>query len=332
MFKKIKNWFITALNELNNVNYYDFNRFIFSNILANALKFNTILPIMVAMGVVAFSLAMQGGYYIFIPQSSITAFASYVIFACVSSILVLVIYPMVIIIILNYLAYKSKTFLKNIIFPIKLIVLICAFFICIEVLTSVNFRLIAKLYVTGLWTLFYFLLINLYITYTNNNGKIKFSKAKIVSTLVFCGLLIKPFLIMFIFTSQMINYTSINAQLYMSQTNCDLITTPIGSKNHSDNMAVNDPKYYIATPSGCKVLNNTIRYGFGGDYVLIFKKNIHPIINSKNTGYNSYVRLTCYSGNCYAQDNIFTESNKDSQSNLIERDMARKQRKIKNID
>ncbi len=137
---------------------------------------------------------------------------------------------------------------------------------------------------------------------------------------------------MFTFTSQMINYTSVNARIYMTQTNCDQITTPIGDKDRSANMAVHDSRFFESAAGGCLVKSNSIRYGFGGDYVLIFKKNIHPIINSANQGYNAYVRLTCYAGNCYAQDNIYKLSRKDSQSDLIERDIAKKQRKIKSID
>ncbi len=154
------------LNELNEINFMEFNRFIFTKILANALKFNTILPVLVAMSVVAFSLALQGGYYIFIPQSSITAFASYIIFACVTSVLVLILYPLAIIILLNYIGHKVQPILKKLFFPIKAVIIIAAFFTCIMLMTSANFSIISKLYITGLWTLFYFLLINIYISFT----------------------------------------------------------------------------------------------------------------------------------------------------------------------
>ena len=332
MLKNTQKWLADYLNELDNINFMQFNRFIITKILANALKFNTILPVLIAIGVVAFSLAMQDGYYIFIPQSSITAFASYVIFACVSSVLVLVLYPLVIILFLNYVGNKIKPLLNKAFFPFKVLVLIAGFFICIRIMSSANFSMVSRIYITGLWTLFYFMLVNLYISYSNNNGIIKFSRFRIFFALVFVGLLVKPFLIMFIYTSQMINYTSINSKVYLSQTNCDLITSPIGDKDRSNNMAVFNPTYFESVAGGCRLLNNTIRYGFGGDYVLIFKKNINPIINSQNEGYNAYLRLTCYAGNCYSQDNFFTLSAKDSQSNLIMQDMARKKRKMKSID
>ena len=78
----------------------------------------------------------------------------------------------------------------------------------------------------------------------NYNGIIRFSRFRIFFALIFIGLSVKPFMIMFIYTSQMINYTSINAKVYLSQTNCDLITSPIGDKDRSNNMAVFNPIYF----------------------------------------------------------------------------------------
>lgn len=332
MLKYSKNSVTSYLDELTKVDFKNFNKFILTKILANAIKFHTILPIMIAMGVVAFSLALQDGFYIFIPQSSITAFASYVIFACVASALVLVLYPLAIILVLNYIGNKIRSRIKHLFFPLKLFILVLAFYVCVTIMTHTSFNLNERLYITGLWTLFYFFLVNIYLSYTSNNGAIKFSKIRTVFALIFIALLIKPFLIMFVFTSQMINYTSVNANLYLSQTNCKLITTPIGDEDRSKNMAINDQRLYKAVDGGCYIYSNSIRYGFGGDYVLIFKKNIDPIVNSNKQKYNSYVRLTCYAGNCYAQDNILTLSNEDSQSALIAQDQARKARRIKRMD
>ena len=138
---------------------------------------------------------------------------------------------------------------------------------------------------------------------------------------------------MFVFTSEMINYTSVNSGVFLTQTNCKLLTTNIGDKDRSQNMAVNDTRIYQKTSDGgCYLDGNTIRYGFGGDYVLIFKKNINPIVNKNKQEYNAYVRLTCYAGNCYAQDNVYTLVNRDSVSALIKADRQRKDERIKNLD
>src|SRR5579863_3568642 len=116
MFRKLMIYY----TELSELQLNDFNKFIFTKILAKALKFNTVVPILAALSVVAFSIALQTKYYVFIPQSSITAFASYVIFASVTSLLILVMYPLAIIIILNYVGFKVRKSINSIFVPLKL--------------------------------------------------------------------------------------------------------------------------------------------------------------------------------------------------------------------
>lgn len=317
MIKYTKNSFKNYIQELNSVDLIKFNQFIFKNILAHSLKVNTIVPIMVAMGVVAFSIAIQDTFYVFIPQSSITSFASYVIFACITSILVLLLYPLIIIITINYIGHKLKNILARMFLPFKILVLILCFYLCVRVVMTGGFSEEARLYVAGLWVLLYFLLINIYITAVNNGGTLKFVKFRVLFALIFIGLFVKPFLFMFLYTSEMINYTSINSELYLNKINCSLINTSIAGKGAPTNLTVNNPKYYKETTDGCYVYGNSVRYGFGSDYVIIFKKNLAPFTNKKGKEYNAYVRLTCYSGNCYASDNIYTLHDQDSVAELI---------------
>ena len=332
IFKNTQVTFTNYVRELNSVDLMSFNKFILTQILARALKFNTIVPIMAAMSVVAFSLSIQAKFYVFIPQSSITAFASYVIFASVTSILLLVLYPLAIIIMLNYIGHKIRNPLKSLFLPTKILVLAACFYLCIIVMGSSAMTILDKIYIACLWTLLYFVLINIYTTYNATNSLRDFGKIKIMFTLLLVALSIQPFLILFVYTSEMINYTSVNSKIYLTQTNCNLITTPIGDIDRSKNMAINNPGVYQAVSGGCYINGNSIRYGFGGDYVLIFKKNMKPIVNSQNKEYNAYVRLTCYASNCYAQDNIFTSNDKDSQNDLMQSDKAWKIRRMKKID
>ncbi|HLX54968.1 MAG TPA: hypothetical protein VKR58_13565, partial [Aquella sp.] len=213
-----------------------------------------------------------------------------------------------------------------------LIILIVSFFLCIFKMAP-SMPLAHKIYVTCVWLLLYFILVNFYIAYTRNDGKLIFSRFRIFFLALFIGLSIKPFSILFIFTSEMINYTSINSNIYLNQNACDLISTPIGNKDRSANMAIYRPEILQKIPGGgCYLKDNSIRYGFGGDYVLNFKKNIVPIINSSHQQYNVYVRLTCYANNCYAEDNIIIANENDSQSSLILADQSKRLRHMNLLD
>jgi len=328
MFEKLTTYY----TELSELKLNDFNKFIFTKILAKALKFNTIVPILAALSVVAFSVALQTKYYVFIPQSSITAFASYVIFASVTSLLILVMYPLAIIIILNYIGFKVRGSINRLFVPLKLIILTASFFLCIYKMAA-GMPLAHKIYVTLVWVLLYFILVNFYIAYSRNDGKLIFSKFRIFFLVLFVGLSIKPFTILFIFTSEMINYTSIDSNIYLNQNACDLVSTPIGNKDRSANMAIYRPEILQKIPGGgCYLRDNSIRYGFGGDYVLNFKKNVEPITNSSHEQYNVYVRLTCYANNCYAEDNIIIANDKDSQNSLILANQRKKLRQMHLLD
>ena len=332
MIKYTKSSFKNYIHELNSVDLIKFNQFIFKNILAHSLKVNTIVPIMVAIGVVAFSLAIQDTFYVFIPQSSITSFASYVIFACITSILVLILYPLIIIIAINYIGHKLKNVLTKMFLPFKILVLMVCFYLCVRVVMAAGFSEGARLYVAGLWVLLYFLLINIYITAVNNGGTLKFIKFRVLFAVIFIGLFVKPFLFMFLYTSEMINYTSINSEIYLSKINCSLISTPISGKNDTSNLTINNPKYYKETSDGCYVYANTVRYGFGSDYVVIFKKNMAPFTNKKGKEFNAYVRLTCYSGNCYASDNVYTLHSEDSVAELIRIKTNLQEKRIRSME
>lgn len=319
-------------HELSAIDFGLFNKFIIQQIFMKAIRFQTIIPVMAVIGIVAFSFSLQDSFYVFIPQSNVTSFASYLLVACVASILLLVLYPLLIILVLNYIADKTRNWFKKAFIPIKVIALILAFYFCIVMITGESaFRMSQRIHVAFLWLLLYFTLLNLYMSYSHPSGELKLSKLRMIFGVLFLVLMIRPFLIIFLFTSEKINYTSFNPTVYLSQKDCALISSPIVGINDPKNLSINDPRFFRVANDGCYLSGNLIRYGFGGDYVIVFKKNIHPLTGHDDKNYNAYMRLNCYSGGCYADDNFFVDEDKDEVGVLIDADLARRNVTLSNI-
>jgi hypothetical protein len=292
----------------------------------NSIKVNNILPFIIAIVVVIFSVIVQQNIYVFLPQSSITSFASYMVFTGSISLLVLIIYPLVIIVLLNYLGEKIRDYLRGMLVPLKLVLLIIIFYFCISALTGGWLTLNQRLYMTCLWGCLYFLLINLYLAYLHDNNIMKITKFRLLFVFIFAGLLAKPYLYMFLHTSEMIDYTSVNPYINLSSNNCKLISNPIHVENNPQNLTYNDPNSVEKNPDGSCFLHwGAVRYGFGGDYVILFKKNIKPVMRN-GALYNDYVRLNCYAGNCYADDEHFVRRSDDLTGGLILRNKTIRQR------
>ena len=317
MIKYSKKALHNYYTEIKDINLDDLNKFIAQKLILNSLKVNTILPFLIAFVVVIFSFIIQRKIYVFLPQSNITSFASYMVFTGTISLLVLIIYPLLIIFLLNYLGQRVRNTFRNLFLPVKLLILTAAFFICIYFLTHSFLDLSKRIYLTTLWLCLYFLLINLYLAYLHNNNILKITKFRLIFVLIYVVLMAKPYLYMFLYTSEMINYTSVNPYIYLGKTNCQLISRPIHSENNPHNLAINDPSSVTFEPDGgCFVEWGSIRYGFASDYVLVFKKNINPVIKN-NHEYNVYVRLNCYGGNCYSDDDEFVLKGDDISGELI---------------
>ncbi len=310
-------------NQLNNINLIDFNWFIIKKILYKFLQIHTLLPLFAAIGVIAFSLSLQDSFYIFIPQSGITSFASYVVFACITSLVVLVFYPLFMIIVINYLTHQLRVIFKHMLLPIKLLILIIIFHIIIETASNVGVTEQLKLYLTFLWTLFYFIIANFYLAYEAKENLFKITRFKFLVLTLFVVLFIKPFLSIFLYTSEMINYTAINPKIQINKQNCQLLTTTINPKIAASNMSINDPNYFESNSDSCLFKGNLVRYGFSSDYVILFKKNINPILGLNGNYYNVYVRLICYYSNssCYSEDNIIIDTKHDSLAKIIKSNM-----------
>lgn len=315
-YKALKNYY----SEVQAINLNDFNQFILRKLLMNSVKINTILPFIIAIVVVLFSFIIQQNIYVFLPQSSITSFASYMVFTGAISLLVLILYPLLIILLLNYIGEKIRATLKKMFLITKLVILTSAFYACTFMLTNGWLTLYQQFYVTCLWLGLYFFLINLYLAYLHNNNILKITRFRLLFVIIFASLLAKPYLFMFLHTSEMIDYTSVDPYIYLSPTNCKLISNPIHTElDNPQNLTINDNNSVQKQPDGsCYIRWGSIRYGFGGDYVIIFKKNIKPLKRHGKV-YNDYVRLNCYAGNCYADDEKFVLWEKDLSGDLIEK-------------
>jgi hypothetical protein len=169
------------------------------------------------------------------------------------------------------------------------------------------------------------------LSYSHSSGELRLSKLRSIFGVIFLILMIRPFLIIFLFTSEKINYTSFNPTVYLSKENCALISSPIVGIQDPDNLSINDANFFKLANNGCYLSGNLIRYGFGGDYVIVFKKNIHPLKGHDNHSYNAYMRLNCYSGGCYADDNFFVDEDRDEVGILINSDLSRRDITLSNV-
>lgn len=332
MIKHLQNSFKNYIHELNALDLVDFNKFIVQKLLLRSMNIHTILPLLAVIGVIAFSISLQDAFYVFIPQSSITAFASYVVFACVTALAVLFLYPLLMIVLLNYLAHKLRLVFKRLLLPVKILILIVVFHIFIKIVSNTTVSESLRIYMTGVWFLFYFVMANFYLVYKEHMSIRKLSRFKVAAVVLFIILFVKPFLLMFLYTSEVINYTAINPNIYLSHQNCTLISTPIDKEVPNSNMTINDTRFFESSAENCLIKGNAIRYGFSSDYVIIFKKNVEPIKNKSNQDYNAYVRLICYYGNCYSDDNVVAKANNDSIAGLINTNMARRQQRMLRIE
>lgn len=313
-----KTW-MKYLSELKEIDLLDFNKFIFRNVILHLFRTQNILPFFFAIGLISFSIAIQESRFLFIPQASATSFASFFLFAILVSIITLVIYPIIIIMVVNFLSsYVKNPRLKR--FWVKFTVLVIGCIAGIFIFTGNNVPLLEKMQIVIIWIGLYFVLASLYITHFHHKTLTKLTKTKITFIMIIALTMTRPLIIIFIHTSEVLNITNTNTQLYLSQQNCDLLHNLNGKVlTEPENSIFHNPQYYRDLPNaqGCYIYGNTIRYGFASDFVLLVKKNITPLMNKKGDKYNEYVRLSCYSSNCYSENHIYFRDNGDMNAALI---------------
>ncbi len=305
------------IQEWSEADLHQFNKFIVKNILRHLFRFDNLLPFVAVIMLLALSVQSMSAAYTFIPQSNITAFATFVLMQIAMALMILLVYPFIVIIIFNYIGYRLPFIIPQIFLPVKLFLLLTAFYSVIHYFSPSTVKIGDQLHILAVWFALYFLLMNLYLAFKHHRHPLKQSGFRAMIAIVFVMLLLKPFSEVLYRTSERINYLEINAKLFLPITSCKLIAAPIPGANPQDsNLTVNNPGYFERADNGCYLYANTIRLGFASDYIVIFKKNVNSVSESGNL-VNYYARLNCYSGNCFVEDNIRYKSHHDLNAEMI---------------
>jgi len=321
MFRQLNLRLTNYLTQIRNMDLIDFNKFIFRHLILHLFKTENILPFIIAICVIGFSLVVQVSRFIFIPQTSVAAYASFFIFTLVVSIITLVLYPIIIILIVNFFTsyIKDNSTFK---FALKLIALLASFTFGAIRFAGQSVTPLEKLQIIFIWIGLYYVIVNLYLTHKQHNTILKLTTVKILFIIMVSILMTRPLVVVFLHTNEALNFTTINPQVYLSAPNCALLRNLDGTEKVSDkNIIFNNLTYYRDLPNsqGCYIYGNTIRYSFAYDYVLLIKKNIIPITRENGVQYNEYVRLNCFAGNCYSENHLFFKVKQDLYDDLIQR-------------
>lgn len=301
MITFIRKSFKQYLKEWSEADLLGFNKFLIKNVLMHLFKLDNILPIMGGILLLGITIQAQESIYIFIPQSSLTLFISFVLIQFAIALLVLLVCPFIIILIFNYIGYKLPHIIPKVFLPVKLTLLILTFYSCLKFTTSGAFEVNDKRLIILLWSGLYFFLMNLYLAQKQHQNPFGLTAFRVIFAIIFITIIIKPFTTILYRTSQIINYVEINPSLFLNKINCKLIAKPRNSTINSQNLSINNLNYVEVSDDGCYLKGNLIRIGFASDYNIIFKQNITPVIENK-IAYNYYARLNCYSGNCFVEN------------------------------
>lgn len=307
-------------NELINFDLFDFNRFIFEKIMFQIFCTKNILPFIVGTCIIGFSIITEQSRYIFIPQTSVGAYASFFVFTLIVSIITLIIYPLLIIIIINLITaqIKKPTLWRHI---VKVTAQLIAFIAGVIFFTYNSISAWEQIQIITIWIGLYFVLASMYIAHKRHNNLLKLSKLKYLFVVIISIMMAQPLMMIDLHTSEVLNYTNVNPQVYLTASNCALLhNLDERSAIEDNNNILFNKDYYRELPNnqGCYIYGNIIRYSFGYDFVLLVKKNIHPIYNHHHEEYNEYVRLNCFAGNCYSENHIFFKRSNDYYEKFIE--------------
>lgn len=319
MIKLFKSKLVNYFRELNSIDLLEFNEFIFRKLILSAFKADNILPFVVGISILTISISIQRSIFIFIPQGSIASFASFILLVLAIAVSTILIYPLIIIFCVNYFGHKIRSVLKHLFLWVKLFVILVAFYSCITLISPSWKDMEYRFYMTCVWFLLYFILANLYLADKQQKSMFRLSKSRLLMFALFLIMVFPQFVSIFIRTSSMINYTTVNPKLYLTSPSCQLLSRN-PSNFESANLTINNPEYFKPSPDGgCFLYSNSIRYGFASDYTIIFQRNLKSVAGRDNKLYNQYVRLSCYSGNCYASDSINVEKKLDVYGDMIKK-------------
>lgn len=301
MINYIAKSFKQYIKEWSEADLLGFNKFLIRDVLLHLFKLDNVLPIMMGLLLLGLTIQAQESVYIFIPQSSITSFISFVLIQFAIALLMLLVCPSVIILVFNHIGYKLPHIMPKIFLPVKLALLIISFYFCLKLTAHGTFKVNDVFLIMLLWCGLYFFLMNLYLAQKHHQNPLKLTTFRILFAIFFILTIIKPFSTILYRTAEMINYMEINPALYLTQTNCKLIAKPLNSSIDKNNLSSNYSQYFESTDGGCYLNGNLIRLGFASDYIVIFKQNIQPV-NEGKLSYNYYARLNCYSGSCFVEN------------------------------
>lgn len=304
---------------MRSIDTLEINRFLLRHLKYHILNTRIILTPLITCSVVGFSILTSESVYLFIPQTTVGAFASFMLFVLLVSILTFILFPLVIIYLVNILTglFKSNSWLK---ISIKLITLGIAFAFGINSMAQQTIDSLEKLQIVVAWISIYLLIINRYLAHLRNKEQSEYNRPALIIMVLIFSCSIKPFLTIYTHTLESLNITNVNPQVYLTWPNCRLLRNLNLSLNLTEsNDTLNNNKYYseLKDNQGCFIYGNTIRYSFGYDYTLVVKRNITPLVDNHGVKYNAYVRLNCFAGNCYSDNNMQYKANEDIFAGLI---------------
>lgn len=310
---KTKNYY----KELTEINFKEFNLFLLKVIVKGFFKTESIIPVMVGFLLIVLSIQVESQAYIFFPQGNIPAFLTFIIFQFAMAVIILLIFPFAIILVFNYICGILQNFNSRLLLPIKVIALVLTFTLGMNQFISDEFHVHERLWIVTLWSLLYFLFVNMFLAYKQHNHPFKFTVSKVIFAAVFGGILAQPLMAVIAHTSQKINYIEINPRINLSQSSCDLIAKRPYYLIKPDNLTINHKELFESNSQGCYFYGNIVRVGFASDYVISLKENVLPVIENGKE-FNYYTHLNCYSGNCFAEDGIKHEVSKDTYQKLFD--------------
>lgn len=288
---------------LSEIDFSEFNKFLFTVIFKGFLKTENIIPIMIGIILLYFGVNIEIQSYVFFPQSNITAYLTFILLQVAIGLIILLIVPFSMILIFNYLCSMLNNISPRLLLPLKFIALIGTFVFTINFLVTQKFNVHEKPLLVAIWLGLYFLLVNMFLSYKDHRHPFKFSKGKTFFSILFLAMIMKPLSGIFNTTLQKINYIQVNPSVNIQSSLCELVTHHPNNKVAPDNRTINDKSLFEETSQGCNIYGNIIRVGFASDYSISLKDNIKPIVE-QGKRYNYYTRINCYSSVCFVENGI----------------------------
>lgn len=312
----LKNKLIRYYQNISEIDFPQFNSFLFTVILKGFLKTENMLPVVVGILVVYLGVDITIENYVFFPQSNITAYLTFIVLQIAIGLTILLVVPFSIIILFNYVCSMIQHLKPKLLLPFKFIALVVTFTLIIDRLIAHTLHMNDKYLIIFIWVGLYFFLINTYIAHKQHKHPLKFSKGKSFFSIVFILMIVHPLSSIFGTTLQKINYIQINPLVNIPTSVCDLLIKRPNQHVAPENRTINNNKYFEVTNQGCNLYGNIIRIGFSSDFTINIRDNMEPVQES-GYNYNYYSRINCYSGTCFVETNVRHRVDRDINVDLF---------------